>query len=401
VGREEKMKACMVAYTFYEGDSRVRRYAETLAERGDQVDVIALRQKDQSAMEVVNGVRVFRIQRRNITERNKFTYLGKLSLFFLRSMAFLTREQWKAPYDLIHVHSVPDFEVFAAIYPKLTGSKIILDIHDIVPEFYASKFKVSQDSLTFKILVVIERMSTRFSDHVIAANHIWEKRLQERSVPAAKCTTFLNFPDIQNFGHRGRTRTDDRFILLYPGTLNYHQGLDIAIRAFGGIKDQVPNADFHIYGEGEQLAVLKSLVVELGLQERVLFKTFLPFHEIRTVIENADLGIVPKRSEGFGNEAFSTKILEFMALSVPVIVPETAIDRFYFNDSVVRFFTANNENDLGEAMLAMIKNPELRAQLVGNADEFIRKYTWDENKGTYLDLVDSLVLTPNGRPPTI
>jgi glycosyltransferase involved in cell wall biosynthesis len=391
------MKACMVAYTFYEGDNRVRRYAETLAKRGDQVDVVALRQKGQSATDVINGVRLFRIQRRSLTEKNKFAYLAKLMLFFLRSMVFLTREQIKKRYDLIHIHSVPDFEVFAAVYPKWTGSKIILDIHDIVPEFYASKFKTSHDSLTFKLLVAIERLSTGFSDHVIAANHIWEKRLQDRSVPAPKCTTFLNFPDIHNFDRHGKTRTDDRFILLYPGTLNYHQGLDIAIRAFGHIKDQVPYADFHIHGDGEQLEFLKSLVVELGLRDRVLFKPFLPFYEIRTVIENADLGIVPKRGEGFGNEAFSTKILEFMALGIPVIVPETAVDRFYFNDSIVKFFTANDEKSLGSAMLLMINNPALCAQLVHNSNEFIRKYTWDENKGAYLDLVDSLVLSSNIR----
>jgi glycosyltransferase involved in cell wall biosynthesis len=393
------MKACMVAYTFYEGDNRVRRYAETLAKRGDQVHVVALRQKGQSATDVINGVRLFRIQRRSLTEKNKFAHLAKLLLFFLRSMVFLTREQIKERYDLIHVHSVPDFEVFAAAYPKWTGSKIILDIHDIVPEFYASKFKTSHDSLAFKLLVAIERLSTGFSDHVIAANHIWEKRLQDRSVPALKCTTFLNFPDIQNFERRGKTRTDDKFILLYPGTLNYHQGLDIAIRAFGRIKDQVPHAEFHIHGEGEQLEFLKSLVIELGLQDRVLLKSFLPFYEIRTVIENADLGIVPKRGESFGNEAFSTKILEFMALGIPVIVPETAIDRFYFNDSVVKFFTANDENSLADAMLLMITKPELRAELVHNAGEFIHKYTWDENKGSYLDLVDSLVLFSKGGAP--
>ena len=54
-------------------------------------------------------------------------------------MAFLTQEQFRDGYDLIHVHSVPDFEVFAAAYPKLTGTKIILDIHDIVPEFYVEQ----------------------------------------------------------------------------------------------------------------------------------------------------------------------------------------------------------------------------------------------------------------------
>jgi len=387
----------MVAYTFYEADHRVRRYAETLAKRGDRVDVIALRQKGQSSSEVINGVRVLRIQKRTVTEKNKFVYLAKLLLFFLRSMVFLTREQLKEPYDLIHIHSVPDFEVFAAVYPKLTGSKIILDIHDIVPEFYSSKFKSSQESMIFKLLVAIERISARFSDHVIAANHIWEKRLRDRSVPGTKCTTFLNFPDIQTSHRRGRVRNDGKFILLYPGTLNYHQGLDIAIRAFSRIKDQVPQACFHIHGEGEQLEALKSLVVELRLQERILFKPFLPFYQITEIIENSDLGIVPKRGESFGNEAFSTKILEFMALGVPVIVPETAVDRYYFNDSVAKFFKANDEQSLADAMLAMINDPEIRKELVRNADEFIRSYTWDQNKEAYLNLVDSLV-SPNGQP---
>ena len=390
------MKACMVAYTFYEADNRVRRYAEALAKRGDRVDVIALRQEGQPATSVISGVRIFRIQRRTVSEKNKFAYLAKLTLFFLRSMAFLTREQFKDRYDFIHVHSVPDFEVFAAIYPKLTGTKIILDIHDIVPEFYASKFKTSQDSLAFKLLVGIERLSTGFSDHVIAANHIWEKRLQDRSVRASKCTTLLNYPDTQDFHRRGRTRSDGKFILLYPGTLNYHQGLDIAIRAFGMISSQVPQAEFHIHGEGEQLGVLKALVAELGLQDKVFLKAMLPYNQITSIMENADLGVVPKRGNSFGNEAFSTKILEFMALGVPVIVPETAIDRYYFNDSVAKFFIANDDKSLADAMLLLITNPEIRRNLAKNADEFMKKYTWEENKDSYLNLVDSLVQSPNG-----
>jgi hypothetical protein len=99
------MRVCMVAYSFYEGDNRVRRYAETLAKRGDRVDVFSLRQKGQPARGIVNGVRVFRIQRRVVNEKTKFSYLGRLLLFFMRSMAFLSVEQMKERYDLVHVPS--------------------------------------------------------------------------------------------------------------------------------------------------------------------------------------------------------------------------------------------------------------------------------------------------------
>ena len=391
------MRVCMVAYSFYEGDNRVRRYAETLARRGDRVDVVSIRQNGQPSRGIINGVRVFRIQRRVVNERSKFSYLGRLLLFFIRSMVFLSVQQMKERYDLVHVHSVPDFEVFAAIVPKLTGSKIILDIHDLVPEFYLSKFKGSERSLTFRLLTTVERISARFSDHVIAANHIWEKRLQQRSVEGSKCTTILNFPDTEIFQARGRNRTDNRFVILYPGTLNYHQGIDIAIRALALIKDQVPEAEFHIYGSGEQLNPLRALVKELELEKRVFLMGTKPLHEISSVIENADLGVVPKRSNSFGNEAFSTKILEFMSLGVPVVVPDTAINSYYFNNSVVKFFRANDEQSLADAILLMIKNPELRQKFTRDASEFVRKYSWDMNKDTYLNLVDSLVQSSNGR----
>jgi glycosyltransferase involved in cell wall biosynthesis len=387
----------MLGYTFYERDNRVRRYAEALVDRGFRVDVIALQAEGQPKQGWVSGVRVIRLQKRAAQEKSKFTYLWKLLLFFVRSLIVLTREQIREPYDLIHVHSVPDFEVFAALWPKLCGSRIILDIHDIIPEFYASKFGIGPETFTFKMLVNVERLSAAFADHVIAANHIWEERLKTRSVAGSKCSTFLNYPDGRLFQRQGIQKQSGRITLVYPGSLNYHQGVDLAVRAFAGIKDKVPNADFHIYGSsGELLEVVKSLIVELGLQDRVLLKPPVSLDEMPLVLESADLGIVPKRSDGFGNEAFSTKILEFMAMGVPVVIPDTAVDRHYFNDGVVRFFQANDENSLAEAILFMLKNPEAGATLARNASEFVKQYSWKNNQDAYLRLVDSLVGSRDG-----
>jgi glycosyltransferase involved in cell wall biosynthesis len=385
------MKACMVAYTFYEGDTRVMRYAEALVQRGDLVDVIALRREGQTPNEVVNGVNVFRVHMRGPNESRKGAYLFGVLRFFLLAMVLVTKRHLRTGYQLIHVHSLPDFLVFVAWFPKLTGAKLILDIHDLLPELYASKYDAEYDSYLYKCLALVERISASFADHVITANDLWQEKLLSRSLKKGKCSTLVNFPDRAIFFRQGRTRTDEKFIILYPGSLNWHQGLDIAIRAFALIKEEAPQAEFHIYGEQGCEDSLVQLIHELGLEDRVFIKSILSTRTIARVIENADLGVVPKRKDGFGDEAFSTKIMEFMALGVPVIVSDTRVDRYYFNDSIVKFFRGGDESDLAQSMLLLIRQPALRDQLTRNAMAFVEQNDWDIKKTEYLALVDSLV----------
>ena len=73
------LRACMLAYTFYETDGRVMRYAEALAEAGAEVDVIALRKPSQPVEEMLNGVRVLRIQERERNEKGSCTTSRRFS----------------------------------------------------------------------------------------------------------------------------------------------------------------------------------------------------------------------------------------------------------------------------------------------------------------------------------
>jgi glycosyltransferase involved in cell wall biosynthesis len=188
------IRVCHLAYTFYESDNRVMRYAEALAERGHEVDVIALRRRGLPRTANVRGVRVFRVQRRTVSERGALTYLLKILWFLLKSSTVLTVLQLRRRYDLVHVHNVPDFLVFAAWLPQGMGAKVILDIHDILPELYAGKFDSKSESPVFRALLHLERVSCWRADHVIVANDLWRERLVARAVQADKCTTILNYP---------------------------------------------------------------------------------------------------------------------------------------------------------------------------------------------------------------
>lgn len=386
------MKVCMVAYTIYEMDNRVMRYAEALTARGDQVDLIALRSPDDPCRKkIINGVTVYRVQSRIHNEKTFASYAVRLFAFFIRAAFLLSKLQLAIRYDVIHVHSVPDPLVFTAWLPKAMGARIILDIHDVLPELFVSKFNRNSKGTAWRMLVLAERLSAWFADYVIVANDLWKTRLIARgSVQSDKCMAMLNFPDQQIFQRSAAATKNGRFTIMYPGTLSWHQGLDIAIRAFSLIRDKAPDAYFHIYGEGTAKPYLIQLTHELGMDARVVFHGLQPIRNIATTMATADLAVVPKRKDSFGDEAFSTKTLEFMSLGVPLLLADTTIDRHYFDDSVVRFFRSGDCEDLATSMLELIANPAARQRLIENGFEFVKDYTWDAHKHRYLDLVDSL-----------
>src|ERR1035437_8688904 len=387
------MRVCMVAYTFYETDNRVRRYAEALVKRGDQVDAIALARDGQPSFEIIQGVRVFRVQKRVIDETGPMSYLVKLLLFFFRSAAVLSRKHLREPYDIIHVHSVPDFEVFATLIPRLMGARVILDIHDIVPEFYASKFKVGAHSLIFKLLVMIEKLSIAYSNYVIISNDLWYEKLIQRSVDPKKCISITNYPDLSIFWRRPRpTPSSDDFVMCYPGTLNWHQGLDIAIDAMALLRDRAPSLRFLIIGDGPDRGKLSCMISELHLGDRVFLKGLVPMEQVANIMAAIDVGVVPKRKDSFGNEAFSTKIMEFMAMNVPVIASRTRIDEYYFSEQLVQFFESGSAEDLAAKVLDLMQNPSRRAALCERSTEFIAQNNWDVKKHEYLELVDRLMV---------
>jgi glycosyltransferase involved in cell wall biosynthesis len=385
------MRVCVLAYSFYEGDTRIQQYVKALLERGDEVDIVALRREGQTSFDKIGGASLYRIQGRAKNERGPLSYLYRMVRFLFHAGFMMRRLNRTRRYDISHVHSVPDFLVFAALPLRLHGVPVILDIHDILPEFYASKFEVSDRSLVFRGLVLVEKISCAFSTHVIIANDLWKQRLAKRSVPEPKCSVFCNYPDPEIFHAQPRTRRDGKFVLLYPGSLNFHQGLDVAIRAFSKVAEQIPNAEFHICGEGAEKHKLVELANSLGLEPRVFFHNWMPLTAVVEAMCNADLAIVAKRaSNSFGTEAASTKITEFMAMGVPVIVSRTKIDSFYHNEREVEFFESENESALAAAILHLSRDQERRAALIRNGLQYVREHNWNVKKHEYLSLVDSL-----------
>ncbi|MFX0199978.1 MAG: glycosyltransferase family 4 protein [Candidatus Hodarchaeota archaeon] len=382
----------MLTYSIYEYDARVKRYAESLADRGDLVDVISLKTLQQPLRTQMNGMHIYRIQSRDFSERSPLSYLLRILYFFFKSIILLSYLSAKQKYDIIHIHSVPDFLVFTALLPKFLGAKIILDIHDILPEFYQRKFNVPAEHVSIRFLRTLERLSCKFSDHIIIANHLWREKIAERSVQHKKCSVFINTPDPRIFGNvRATKNKNQKFRLLYHGNLGEHFGVDIAIKAMDKITEDILNAELFVLSGKKNLDNLQELVDELDLRDYIYFtKEYVPVEEVPKYVSDADVGIVPQKDGVFSGDALSTKLLEYVFMGIPVVASRLNAFQIYFDDSMLSYFEPGNPKDLARAVLDLYRNPRKKQQLLLNADRFNKKYNWERYKAAYHRLIDNL-----------
>ena len=388
------MNACTIAYTGYELDFRVRRYAEMLADGGNRVDVIALRDGSGESFATLNGVNIHKILQRDYRETGLASYLKNYVVFMISGSILLTRLYFRHRYRIIHVHNVPDFLVFMALIPRLFGARVILDIHDVLPEFYCKKFGKEMNSGLARLLLLVERLSIKFSHHVIAANDIWREKLIARNgLDPSRCTTLLNYPVKKFFEDREEVSRGDGFRIIYPGTLSHQHGVDILVRAMEIVKRE--NRDIHLdlyplANVSEVRRQLEELIVKLNVQDIVHFhETVLP-EKLGSIFRNADVGVVPKRGGGFTEEAFSSKIFEYMAAGIPVIASRTRIDTYYFDDSLIKFFTPEDHDELAKCILELYLNPGERRVLAENGKKYIENNTWEMKKEIYREIVGGL-----------
>ncbi|MFX0200272.1 MAG: glycosyltransferase [Candidatus Hodarchaeota archaeon] len=388
-----RRSACMLGYFPYDYDARVQSYVNFLQNEGISVDIICLGEKNSGIISD-NGakVSVFTIKDRKEKEKSRIMYILNLTLFFILAMYKVSFLHFKKKYQFIHVHNLPDFLVFAAWIPKLFGSKILLDIHDILPEFYARKYKVSLDSLITKSLLVIEKISCRFSDHVIVANETWRDRLVERSVNRNKCTSLPNFPDRHLFSSVETPQSGvstDSFRILYHGSLTEHHGLDIAIKALDILRHKIGPIKFTLYGGGPSEFEIRSMIRSLGLENIVEIKKPVPHDQVPKILKNADIGVVPKRDGIFAKEAVSTKLFQYVAMGIPAVVSRTEAEKRYFGEDEVKYFTPEDPEDMAKCIQELYENPEDRYRISQRALRKIDDYSLDNNKREYLRIINS------------
>lgn len=384
------MKVCMISYS-EPHDSRVLRYIMALRSRGDVVDYVCLSSSVASFHLNDPQIRVYPIYSRKYNEQTPLGYFRNLFSFFLRSFYWVTLLYYRNRYHVLHFHNIPDFGVFCTIIPKWFGSaKVILDIHDLVPEFYMQKFHVQENHWAIRILKWIEKLACRYADHVITVTDIWRERLT-RSIPKEKCTVILNAPDRNLFKPVSDSISPQKgFWLSYHGNLSEHSGLDVLLEAFSQVALKIPKVYLQILGHPEKIKLYLKWIQTPLLKDRVYFVPSVPVTEVPKYLSSMDIGIDPKKDGVYSGETLSVKAMEYLAMGIPLIVSATPAAKQYFNPEMVCFFKPNDPVDLANCIVKLYHSSALRRKLREKGNRFFESYDWEKYKTQYFSLLKRL-----------
>ena len=374
------IRVCMLVHQDYFRDARVKRYADGLLKRNAEVDIVCVRSGEaKQAASYHDNLNVYPIPLAR-GYRGTINYIFEYIVgFFLYSIR-LTSLYLQRRHHVIHVHNMPDFLVFAALIPKLLGAEVILDIHDPMPEFYASKFGVTPDSWMVAIMRIQERFSAKIADAIITVNDAVKNNLVVRRIAASKITVVSNFPDPKIFtGETNQSPAGRPFTMIYPGTLAPRYGLDVPIRALSAIHRKVPGARIVFLGHQVDYAdELRALAEQLNVGGFVDLRDVVPIDQVPNQMSAADIGIYPALYDIHMDVATPTKVLEYAMMGLPMIASRLSGIEAIFGEYAVFYVPPGDIQAFAQAVIEMYEHPEVRAAFVERANiEFTYKHSWD------------------------
>jgi glycosyltransferase involved in cell wall biosynthesis len=383
--KEYAGRVLMLVENCFPADTRVRNEAFTLAANGFKVNVIALRGHAETPRELVNGVSVYRIPRLTLFEKlpgarpsgikallNRLRvvvgyvaeYIYFTSACLVLSLYIAVREGC----DVVHAHNPPDTLFVVGAIHKLFGRKFVFDHHDLSAELYLSRYKKTTEGAVTRALRLLEKLSAKLADVVIATNESYRAiDIQRNGIDPDKVFVVRNGPDLTRVRLSEpdlRLRSMGRTILGYVGTMNPQDGVDYLLRALSHLAHDLKRTDFYcvLIGNGDSRTALECQAVELKIADRVLFTGFIPEQDLLRYLSSADICLDPNPSSPLNDVSTWIKVMEYMALGKPIISFDLKETRTSASDAAL-FVPPNDETRFAEAIAELMDDPARRCKM--------------------------------------
>ena len=220
------------------------------------------------------------------------------------------------------------------LIPKLFGARVVLNLHDMMPELYMSKFGISEKHPLIRFLAFQEQLSIRLADRAICgARSASRCALPARHAAVRRSLCCPTFPIRGCFATKAPAApADGTFRIVYHGTIARRLGLDLAVSAFAKAAPSCPDARLEIFGDGDAGDELEAQIQASGVADKIAFsRKMFRVEDISAMIQGASVGIICNRRDLATEYMLPVKLLEYVQLGIPAIAPRLMTIEYYFD----------------------------------------------------------------------
>lgn len=362
---------------------------QTLAERGEQVDVLTYHEGADRTYAGPGTVRIFRIPPpvgcRNVRPGFSLKKLVADAAMYRLALRMVRQRR----YDLIH--AVEESVFMALRISRRLGIPYVYDMDSSMSHQIADKLPLAKFLLP--VMRGCERRAVRGASAVaavcdaLAAQAIGDgarKTVILRDVPLLESDSpsgaAAGFPD-------SIPRQGIRF--LYIGNLEPYQGIDLLIESVARLPREVPVQLLIVGGTPRHVARYKTRAAKLGIADRVFLIGPRPLADMARLMDEADVLVSP-RIHGTNTPM---KIYSYMAAGKAIL----ATDLFTHTqvlDRETACLAAPTASAMAAAMKDLCDHPEIRTRLGAAAQQAVRtKYSRAVFRRTLNELYDGLAAT--------
>jgi len=271
-------------------------------------------------------------------------------------------------FDVIHACNPPDTFFLLAAFYKLRGKKFVFDQHDLCPEVYRARFGSPRSNLLLKGLSLLEKLSYKTANLVIATNESYKRIALERGkVREENIFVVRTGPDsekLKQLESEPELKRGRKYMVCYLGVMGPQDGVDYFLRAAEIITKNHERNDilFVLIGGGDSFNELKRLSIELGLQEHTLFTGRISDSELVRYLSTADVCVGPDPKNELNDNSTMNKIMEYMAMGKPIVSFDLKETRFSAGDAAL-YAWPNDTEDFSNKILELLGDENKRKEM--------------------------------------
>jgi glycosyltransferase involved in cell wall biosynthesis len=381
-------------------DRRVWQECTTLRDAGWEVHVICPQgtKRDLELETEIDRVRIYRYPLRAATG-GPAGYLQEYGSALWHTFRLARKVQARGRIDVVHACNPPDLLFLVALMLKRQGTKFIFDQHDLVPELYLSRFDRGEDAL-YRAVCALERRTFKAADVVISTNESYRDVALSRGGKRPEDVFVVrSAPVVERFQPvppEPALKRGKPYMLCYLGVMGPQDGVDYALRALAALRDDFGRTDWHaaFVGSGDTFDAMVELAKELGLADQVEFTGRIPDADLVRYLSTSDVCLAPDPLNPLNDVSTMNKIMEYMAMSRPVVSFDLKEARVSAGDAAV-YAPANDESAFAKLIAGLLDDPAERARMGALGQERIQgPLSWDNSRKALLAAYEAASIRP-------